>query len=85
MNILGTVDYAWEEKDSIMCLMLTWLSTGTMVQRNSESKLYLDTPSTFFNKLPGKDYFILSAQSIYYDVMGQPEGHWAGKGQITFV
>jgi len=36
------------------------------------SKLYLDTISTFYNKLPGKDYFVLNAQSAYFDITSQP-------------
>ena len=75
MNILGTRLITLGRKDSIHVfdayLALYW---NEMVQKKfTESKLYLDTLSTFFNKLPGKDYFILNAQSIYYDVMGQPE------------
>lgn len=70
-----TLDYAREENDSIHVfdayLALYW---NEMLQKKfTESKAYLDTVSTFYNKLPGKDYFILNAQSIYYDVTGQPE------------
>jgi tetratricopeptide (TPR) repeat protein len=36
-------------------------------------KIYLDSLSAYYNKLPGKDYFILNAQSIYFDIMDEPE------------
>lgn len=70
-----TLDYAREEKDSIHLfdtyLALYW---NDMEQKKFDrGKLYLDTLSTFYKRLPGKDYFILNAQSIYYDVTGQPE------------
>ena len=45
-----------------------------MVPKKIETgKLYLDTLSSFYNRLLGKNYFILNAQSIYYDVIGESE------------
>lgn len=71
----STLDYAREEGDSIHLfdtyLALYW---NEMVQeRLGCGKSYLDTLSAFYNRLPGNDYFILNAQSIYYDVTGEPE------------
>jgi len=70
-----TLGYARAEHDSIHVfdtyLALYW---NEMEQRNlNKGKLYLDTLSSFYNLLPGKDYFILNAQSIYYDVTGVPQ------------
>ncbi len=70
-----TLDFARERNDSIHVfdtyLALYW---NEMQQKKfPESKLYLDTLSTFYSRLPGKDYFILNARSIYFDVMGEPE------------
>lgn len=70
-----TLGYARQEKDSIHLfdtyLALYW---NEMVPEKIESgKLYLDTLSTFYNRLPGKDYFILNAQSVYFDMVGEPE------------
>lgn len=70
-----TLRYAREERDSIHLfdtyLALYW---NEMEQEKFDrGKLYLDTLSGFYNRLPGKDYFILNAQSIYYDVNGEPE------------
>ncbi|WP_352423790.1 hypothetical protein [Proteiniphilum sp.] len=69
------LDYARQEWDSVHLfdtyLALYW---NEMVPKKIETgKLYLDTLSSFYNRLPGKDYFILNAQSIYYDVLGEPE------------
>ena len=45
-----------------------------MQQRKfTEGELYLDTVSCFYSLLPGKDYFILNAQSTYYDIVNEPE------------
>jgi hypothetical protein len=38
-----------------------------------KGKLYLDSLSVYYNKLPEKDYFILNAQSLYYDLTDEPE------------
>lgn len=66
---------AREEKDSIHLfdtyLALYW--NEMVPEKTEKGKLYLDTLSTFYNRLPGKDYFILNAQSIYYDVIGEQE------------
>lgn len=37
-----------------------------------KGKLYLDSISEFYGKLKEKDYFILNAQSVYYDITGDP-------------
>ncbi len=70
-----TLEFAREEKDSVHVfdtfLAFFW---NEMQQKNIEkSKSFLDSLSTFYNLLPGKDYFILNAQSIYYDIIGDPE------------
>lgn len=70
-----TVSYAREENDSTHLfdtyLALYW---NEMQQKDFErGKLYLDSLSTFLHILPEKDYFILNAQSIYYDVIDEPE------------
>lgn len=71
-NALG---FARSENDSIHVfdtfLALYWNEMGQM--NFDKSKLYLDTISIYLNRLPGKDYFVLNAQSIYYDITGQPE------------
>ena len=70
-----TLSYAHKEKDSIHVfdsfLALYW---NEMQQRNLvKGQSYLDSVSIFYDKLPGKNYFILNAQSIYYDITGEPE------------
>ncbi len=72
---LRTLGYARQENDSIHLfdtfLALYW---NEMQQKDfTKGKMYLDSLSAFFNRLPGKDYFILNAQSVYYDVMDEPE------------
>ncbi len=72
---LQTLGYARQENDSIHLfdtfLALYW---NEMQQKDlRKGKMYLDSLSSYYNKLPGKDYFILNAQSIYYDVMNEPE------------
>lgn len=72
---LRTLNFAHQEKDSIHLfdtyLALYW---NEMQQRDFEQgKSYLDSISFFYNRLPGKNYFILNAQSIYYDITGEPE------------
>jgi len=69
------LNYAYQERDSIHLfdtyLALYW---NEMVPKKIETgKLYLDTLSSFYNRLLGKNYFILNAQSIYYDVIGESE------------
>jgi len=66
---------ARREKDSTHVfdthLALYW---NEMQQKDFEKgKLHLDSLSAYFHNLPGKDYFILNAQSIYYDITGEPE------------
>ncbi|MBK5195443.1 MAG: hypothetical protein JJE08_05345 [Proteiniphilum sp.] len=70
-----TLSYAREENDSIHIfdsfLALYW---NEMQQRNlNNGKSYLDSISFFYDRLPVKKYFILNAQSIYYDIIGEPE------------
>jgi len=70
-----TLEFARQEKDSMHVfdtyLALYW---NEMQQKDFvKGKLYLDSLSAFYNKLPGKDYFILNAQSIYFDIMDEPE------------
>ena len=69
------LNYSYQERDSIHLfdtyLALYW---NEMVPKKIETgKLYLDTLSSFYNRLLGKNYFILNAQSIYYDVIGESE------------
>ena len=71
----NALNFARIENDSIHLfdtyLALYW---NEMNRKDFDtSRLYLDTISTFYNKLPGKDYFVLNAQYIYYDITGQPE------------
>ena len=72
---LQTLDYARQENDSIHLfdtfLALYW--NEMQEKKFTKGKMYLDSLSSFFNRLPGKDYFILNAQSIYYDIMDEPE------------
>jgi len=70
-----TLRFAQAENDSIHIfdtyLALYW---NEMEQKKFEQgKQYLDTISAFYNKLPAKNYFILNAQSTYYDIIGDPE------------
>lgn len=70
-----TLVFARQEKDSVHVfdtyLALYW---NEMQQKDFvKGKNYLDSLSSYFNKLPGKDYFILNAQSIYYEVIDEPE------------
>jgi tetratricopeptide (TPR) repeat protein len=70
-----TLDYAREERDSVHLfdtyLALYW---NEMIQEKLyKGKLYLDTLSSFYNRLAGKDYFILNAQAIYFDMTNEPE------------
>jgi tetratricopeptide (TPR) repeat protein len=70
-----TLNFAREEKDSIHLfdtyLALYW---NEMQQKEfDKGKLYLDSLSSFYTKIPKKEYFILNAQSIYYDIINEPE------------
>lgn len=70
-----TLYYARRENDSTHVfdtyLALYW---NEMQQKDfKKGKLYLDSLSNFFHRLPEKDYFILNAQSIYYDIIDEPE------------
>ena len=70
-----TLYYARRENDSTHVfdtyLALYW---NEMQQKDfKKGKLYLDSLSVYYNKLPEKDYFILNAQSLYYDLTDEPE------------
>jgi tetratricopeptide (TPR) repeat protein len=70
-----TLEFARQEKDSMHVfdtyLALYW---NEMQQKDFvKGKIYLDSLSAFYHKLPGKDYFILNAQSIYFDIVDEPE------------
>lgn len=72
---IRTLGYARAERDSIHIfdtyLAIYW---NSMQSKDFEKgKIYLDTLSAFQNKFPSKDYYILNAQSIYYDIMDEPE------------
>ena len=70
-----TLNFARLENDSIH-LFDTYLAIyWNEMQRKQydQGKQYLDTLSAFYNNLPGKDYFILNAQSLYFDIIGEPE------------
>jgi len=72
---LRTLGFARQENDSIHIfdtfLALYW---NEMQQKDFvKGKIYLDSLSAYYNKLPGKDYFILNAQSIYFDIIDEPE------------
>lgn len=70
-----TLDYAKKE-DNLIHLFDTYLALfwNEMQHKNLEkSKLYLDSLSSFYSKLPEKDYYILNTQSIYYEAIGEPE------------
>jgi tetratricopeptide (TPR) repeat protein len=70
-----TLEFARQEKDSMHVfdtfLALYW---NEMQPKDFvKGKIYLDSLSAFYHKLPGKDYFILNAQSIYFDIVDEPE------------
>ncbi len=70
-----TLDFAHQESDSIHVfdtyLALYW---NEMQKKDFvKGKIYLDSLSGYYNKLKDKNYFILNAQSIYYDIMDEPE------------
>jgi len=52
-------------------LALYWNEMGQINFTSSQN--YLDTLSLFYQLLPEKDYFILNAQSVYYEIIGEPE------------
>ena len=67
--------FARDENDSTHVfdtyLALYWNEMG---QRDfTSSQNYLDTLSLFYQLLPEKDYFILNAQSVFYDLVGDSE------------
>lgn len=69
-----TLRFARQENDS-MHIFDTYLALfwNEMQQKDFvKGKLYLDSLSTYLNILPGKDYFILNAQSTFYDITDEP-------------
>jgi len=70
-----TLKYAQLEKDSTH-LLDTYLALYWNEMQNKDfgvGKIYLDTVSMFYDVIPDKNYFILNAQSIYLDIIGEPE------------
>lgn len=70
-----TLGLARQENDSIHVfdtyLALYW---NEMQKKDFvKGKIYLDSLSAYYNKLHGKNYFILNAQSLYYDITDEPE------------
>lgn len=66
------LNYAVLRKDSTHIfdtyLALYW---NEMIESDYEiGKVYLDSVSSFYGKWPEKDYFILNAQSVYYNTQG---------------
>ena len=71
----STLNFAHQENDSIHVfdtyLALYW---NEMQKKDFvKGKIYLDSLSGYYNKLHGKNYFILNAQSVYFDIMDEPE------------
>ncbi|MCE5179707.1 MAG: hypothetical protein LLF81_11270 [Porphyromonadaceae bacterium] len=69
-----TLNFARQENDSIHVfdtyLALYW---NEMQKKDFvKGKIYLDSLSGYYNKLHGKNYFILNAQSVYFDIMDEP-------------
>ena len=67
-----TLYFAKQENDTSHIfdtyLALYW---NKMIQSKIDTgEQYLDTLSSFYEKLPAKRYFILNAQSVYYDARG---------------
>ena len=67
-----TLNFAQKENDMLHIfdtyLALYW---NEMIQSKIDmGEQYLDTLSSFYKKLPAKRYFILNAQSVYYDARG---------------
>lgn len=67
-----TLNFAKKENDMSHIfdtyLVLYW---NEMIQSKIDmGEQYLDTLSSFYEKLPAKRYFILNAQSVYYDARG---------------
>lgn len=72
---IHALNYSHQEPDSTHMfdayLSLYW---NEMIQEKlDKGLLYLDTLSSFYQRLPKKDYFIINAQSVYYDVTDKPE------------
>ena len=70
-----TLHNAKQKNDSIHIfdtyLAIYW---NEMAQANLEkAKNYVDTLSLFYDKISGKNYFILNAQSVYYEAVGEFE------------
>ena len=72
---IKTLDYARAENDSTH-IFDTYLAFfwNEMNQKNiDKGKIYLDSLAAFYNILPNKKYYILNTQSIYFDVISEPE------------
>jgi tetratricopeptide (TPR) repeat protein len=70
-----TLDYAHKENDSthIFDTYLAFFWNEMLHENVDQGKHYLDSLSLFYNFLPEKDYYILNAQSFYFDAIGEPE------------
>ena len=70
-----TLDYAHKENNSthIFDTYLAFFWNEMLHENVDQGKQYLDSLSTFYNFLPEKDYYILNAQSFYFDAIGEPK------------
>ena len=70
-----TLDYAHKENNftHIFDTYLAFFWNEMLHENVDQGKQYLDSLSTFYNFLPEKDYYILNAQSVYFDAIGEPE------------
>ena len=70
-----TLDYAHKENDSthIFDTYLAFFWNEMLHENVDLGKQYLDSLSSFYNFFPEKDYYILNAQSFYFDAIGEPK------------
>ncbi len=70
-----TLDYARIENDSthIFDTYLAFFWNEMLHENVDQGKHYLDSLSSFYNYLPEKAYYILNAQSFYFDAIGEPK------------
>lgn len=70
-----TLDYANKENDSthIFDTYLAFFWNEMLHENVEQGKQYLDSLSSFYNYLPEKDYYILNAQSFYFNAIGESE------------
>ena len=70
-----TLDYAHKENDftHIFDTYLAFFWNEMLHENVDQGKQYLDSLSTFYNFLPEKDYYILNAQSFYFNAIGEPK------------